>query len=141
LTQRRGQHRIAAQLVVVIEVFIAQRQPQDALHDEIQQRVLNLIGLAVIGEAGGEAAHDCGALLQFLQNQHSAVGGDVAPIEAPNQLPSSQFLRCRQRLREGVESSRSLDQCNDQSHAKQDVSGEAQVTGVSKNVCYSAVYI
>ena len=117
LTQRHGQHRIAPQVVVVIEILIAQRQSENALHDEIQQRVLDLIGLAVIGEASGEAAHDSRALLQFLQSQHSAIGGDVAAIEAPDQLPPSQFLRGFQRLLQRVESPGSFQRRDDQSHA------------------------
>src|ERR1035438_2200338 len=100
-------HLVVCQVVVVIEVFVAQCQPEHALHDQIQQRVLYLIGLAVIGEAGGEPAHDPSPRLQFLQHQHSAIGGDVATIEAPNQLPPSQLLRRFEWLSEGIESSRS----------------------------------
>ena len=66
LAQCHGQHGIAPQFIVVVEILIAQCQPEDALHNEIQQRVLYLIGLAVVGEASGEAPHDSGSLLQFL---------------------------------------------------------------------------
>ena len=79
LVQGHGQHGIAPQFIVVIEVRIAQRQPEYALPDQIQQRMLDLIGLAVILEAGGEAPQDAAALLQFPQHQHSAIGGDAPP--------------------------------------------------------------
>jgi hypothetical protein len=108
LAQRHGQHRILPQCIVVIEIFIAQRQPEHALRDQIQQRVLDLVGLAVVGEASGEAPYDSGSLLQFLQHQRSPIGGDVAPIETMNQLSSSQVLRGCERLSQGVESARSL---------------------------------
>jgi len=106
--QRHGQHRIAPQFIVVVEILVAQRQPEHALQDQIQQRMLDLIGFAIVGEASGEAPYDSGALLQFLQEQRAPVGGDVAPIETPNQLSSSQVLRCFERLSGGGESSRSL---------------------------------
>ena len=47
LAQRHGQHRIAPQFIVVVEILVAQRQPEHALPDQIQQRVLDLIGFAV----------------------------------------------------------------------------------------------
>jgi hypothetical protein len=106
--QRHGQHRIAPQFIVVIEILVAQRQPEHALRDQIQQRMLDLVGLAVVGEARGEAPYDSGSLLQLLQHQRSPIGGDGAPIETPNQLSASQVLRGFERLSEGVEASRSL---------------------------------
>jgi hypothetical protein len=51
LAQRHGQHRIAAQVIVVIQILVAQCQPEDALRNEIQQRVFDLIGLAVVFNA------------------------------------------------------------------------------------------
>src|ERR1019366_6999706 len=46
LVQRHSQHRIAPQLVMVIEIRIAQRQPEHALRDQIQQRMFDLLRLA-----------------------------------------------------------------------------------------------
>src|SRR5580700_4758024 len=69
--------------------------------------VLDLVGLAVVGEASGEAPYDSGSLLQFLQHQRSPIGGNVAPIEAPHQLSPSQVLRGLERLSQRVESARS----------------------------------
>src|SRR5450759_2293066 len=134
LAQRHGQHRIAPQFIVVVEILVAQSQPEHALHDQIQQRVLDQLGVAVVGEASGEALYDLGSLLQFLQHQRSAIGSDIAPIEAPNQLPSSQVLRGFERLSEGVESSRSLQRRDDQSHASSDAGRASEVTSLCKNV-------
>ncbi len=95
-------------MVVVVEILIPQRQPEHTLRNQIQQRVLDLLRAAVVGEASGEAPHDPGPLFQLLQQQRSPVGGDVAPIEAPDQFPPSQVLRRLQRLSERIESSRSM---------------------------------
>ena len=105
LAQCHGQHGIPPEFIVVVEILVAQRQPEHALRDQIQQRVLDLVCLTVVGEASGEAADDSGSLLQFLQEQRSSIGGDIAPIETPHQLSSSQVLRGFERLNDGVESS------------------------------------
>lgn len=39
--QRHGQHRVAPQFVVVIEILVAQGQAEDALRHQIQQRMLD----------------------------------------------------------------------------------------------------
>ena len=108
-----------------------------SLGKEIQQRVLDLIGLAVIGEAGGEPSYDSGSLLQFLQHQRPAIGGDVTTIEAPNQLPSAQFLWRFQRLSQRVEPPWSCERRDDQSHVHQDAGRDVEVTSFSK--CPGAV--
>jgi hypothetical protein len=134
LVQRHGQHRIVPQLVVIVEILVAQRQPKHALRDEVQQRMLDLLGVAVVGEAGGEAPYDSRARLQFLQQQGSPIGGDVAPIEAPNQFASPQRLRICQWLVEGVESFRRREWRDYQSHADTDAGRHAKVTSFGKNV-------
>src|ERR1017187_10996699 len=40
-------HRIAPQFVVVIEILVAQRQPEHALRDQVQQQMFDLPGVAV----------------------------------------------------------------------------------------------
>ena len=66
LARQHRHHRIVAQVIVVVEILVAQRQAKHALCDQIQQRVLDLIGFAIVSEANGEAPHDSGSLLQFL---------------------------------------------------------------------------
>ena len=109
LAGQHRHHRVLAQLVVVVEILITQRQPEHALRDQIQQRVLDLLGAAVVGEASGEPLHDPSPLFHLLQQQRSPVGGDVAPVEAPDQFPPSQVLRLLRRLSERLELSRSME--------------------------------
>ncbi len=119
---------------MVIEILVAQCQTEHALQDQIQQRVLDLIGFAVVGEASGEAAHDAGSLLQLLQHQRSPVGSDVAPIKAPNQLSSSQVLQGLERLSDWIETSWSRQRSDYQSHTDPDAGRPAKVTSIRKNV-------
>ena len=121
-------------MVVVVEIFITQRQAEYALRDQIVQRVLDELGVAVVLEAGGEAAHDGRFLFQFLQQQGAAIGGDVASVEFPNQFPAAQVLGRSQRLNEGVEALRSFQWRDDESHAGEDARGAAEVTTSCKNV-------
>ena len=62
LAAEQGQQRVRAQLIVIVEVLITQRQPIDALGDQLSHAVFDLLGLAVIAEASGELAHDTAAL-------------------------------------------------------------------------------
>jgi hypothetical protein len=94
---------------MVVEILIPQRQPEHTLRNQIQQRVLDLLDAAVVGEASGEPPHNPGPLFQLPQQQRSPVGGDVAPVKAPNQFSPSQVLRLLRRLSERLELSRSME--------------------------------
>jgi hypothetical protein len=76
-----GQERVASQVVMVVEVLIAQGQGIDPLGDQLVGRVFDPVGFAVAGEAGGELMDDAGELLGLAEQQGTAVGGDVAAIE------------------------------------------------------------
>jgi len=52
----QGQHRVSTQLVVVVEVFVTERDSQYALADQGPHRVPNAIGFAVIGKAPAQVA-------------------------------------------------------------------------------------
>jgi hypothetical protein len=121
LAECHSQHRIAPQLIVVIEILVAQCQPEYALHNQVQQGVLDQVRPAVVGEASGVTVHDAGPLFQLFQQQGSPIGGNIASIEVANQFPASQFLQRSQRLNDGVESSWSLQRRDHQSHADKDV--------------------
>jgi len=46
-----------AQLIVVDQILVAQRDPEYPLTDQARHRVLDQIGRAVIGEAPGKPRH------------------------------------------------------------------------------------
>src|SRR5262245_9858167 len=66
---------------MVVEVLVAQRQSVDPLRDEMLKRVLDELGVTMIGEALSELSDDRGELLGLAEQQATAVGGDVAAIE------------------------------------------------------------
>ena len=89
LAAEQGQQRVRAQLIVIVEILITQRQPVDALGDQLAHAVFDLPGLAVIAEAGGELPHDAAALFGLAQQQRAAVGGDGAAIETGHHLAAA----------------------------------------------------
>ena len=52
---------------MIVEVLISQRQPVDALGDQLPHAVFDLLGLAVIAEASGKLPHDTSALFGLAQ--------------------------------------------------------------------------
>jgi hypothetical protein len=67
-------------------------QAVDALGDELVGGVLDPVGVAVVGEAAGERSYDAESHLQLAQEERSAVGGDVAAVEAGDHLAPPEGL-------------------------------------------------
>ena len=82
LIDEDGQERVVPQLVVIVEVFVAQAQPEDALLEEFGERVLDQVGVAVIGEAAGELFDEVEAAFDLAEEQAAGVGGHVATVKA-----------------------------------------------------------
>jgi len=77
----RGEEWIVAEDVVVIEVFVAARDAEDALADELFGGVLDEGLLAVIDEALGEALEQPHAKRDLSQQHETAIGGRAAGVE------------------------------------------------------------
>jgi hypothetical protein len=78
LARQHRKRRILAQLVVIVEVFIAQRQAEDALSHQGLDLMLDIARVAPIDEAVGEATHQPEASVDLSQQQCTCVRGDVA---------------------------------------------------------------
>ena len=92
LARQHRQRWVLAELVVIIEVLIAQRQAEDALPDQCVDLMLDIARIAPIDEAGGKAADQSEALVDLSQQQRSCVRGDVAAIETShNRTPLDRF--------------------------------------------------
>jgi hypothetical protein len=61
------QQRVEAQLVVVVEILVAQRDTEDALRQEVADRVLDTGRIPVVVEAQRELLDDLRALLDLLE--------------------------------------------------------------------------
>ena len=93
--QLAGQHRerrVLAQLVVIVEIFVAQRQAEDALPHQRRDPMLDVASVTPIDEAVGEAAHQPKAAIDLSQQQRTGVRGDVPAIEpGHHRTPRNRF--------------------------------------------------
>ncbi len=78
--QGERQQAVVAQPVVVAEVLIPQRQPEQALGQQALQGMLAAAGVAVIDEAGGQAPGQADALWSgddFVDSGDCVIGRGV----------------------------------------------------------------
>ena len=81
LARQHRKRRVLAQLIVIVEVFIAQRQAEDALSHQGLDLMLDIARVAPINEAVGKATHQPKAPVDLSQQQCACVRGDVPTIE------------------------------------------------------------
>jgi hypothetical protein len=87
------QQRIAAQVIVIVQVFVPQRQPINALGDQFFQGVIDQIGVAVIGETGSELRQNSESSLDLREEQTPAIRGDLSTLEIPFDATSPKPLK------------------------------------------------
>lgn len=79
-----GEHRhdrIVAQRIVIVQVLVAERQPEDPLHDQRLDLVLDRRAQAPIGEAGGQASDEIDRPIGSAEQQRAGIGGDHTAVE------------------------------------------------------------
>jgi hypothetical protein len=86
LADQSRQHRIVAQLVVVDQILVPQRDPADALHQHGLDGVLDQLRRAAVGEAPGQAPHQADRPIRGAQQQRASVRGHLATIEGGHHL-------------------------------------------------------
>jgi hypothetical protein len=87
LTQRiafatkHGVQRIAPQVVMVVEVFIAQHQPLKALAEQFWHAMFDVAGIPMIDETVGQIAQDPAVAFPVTQQDATPVTGEVTTPE------------------------------------------------------------
>ena len=71
-----------AQLVVVVQVLVAERDADDALHHQRLDTVLDQSGIAAVGEAGGEALDQPDRPVGRAQQQRAGIRVIAPPSNA-----------------------------------------------------------
>ena len=89
------QHQDAffAQHIMIAQVFIAQRQAIHPLRDQRLDTVLNAIGVAVVGEAGGQPIQQPEAFIHLAQQQATPIRRDTSAVESTDHLASTQGVK------------------------------------------------
>ena len=67
LARQHRERRVLAQLVVIVEVLVAQRQAEDALPHQRRDLMLDIARVAPIDEAFGKATHQPKAAIDLSQ--------------------------------------------------------------------------
>lgn len=93
LARAEGHHRIAAEGVLVVEILVAHRHAEDALAQQIRDRVLDEGLAAMVGEAIGELIDQTGAQIDLPQEEDAAVGTDVATLEIDLNFAATEVLK------------------------------------------------
>ncbi len=81
LAAEQSQQRIGAQLLVIVEVLVAQRQPVDALRQHLRQPVLDQQRRPAIDETARQTAQQVDLAVGLAQQQRSAVTRYLAGCE------------------------------------------------------------
>jgi hypothetical protein len=94
LAGEHRQDRIVPDLVMVDQVLVSERDPEDALADKGCDIMLDAIGSARVGEAGGEAPDEVDGPIRGAEQQRAGIGCDRSAIEGRHDGPP--FDRCKQ---------------------------------------------
>ena len=84
-----------AELVVVIEILIAQRNADNPLHHQRLDRVLGIGRVAAVLEAGRQATGQAQHPVRRPQQQGTGVAGDGATVKGCNNRAA--FSRCKRK--------------------------------------------
>jgi hypothetical protein len=80
------------QFVVIVEVFIAERNGENALADQGHHLMLDQIGPPLIVEARRKSMHHPDRPIRRAQQKRSGIRGDRAAVEGRNHFTT--FNRC-----------------------------------------------
>ena len=89
----RGPQRIEAQLVVIIDVFVSQRDGEDALAQHHGEIMLDEALIARIGEATGKFLAEPLRAIHLAQQQRAAITGEVATGEIRLDAPAAELVK------------------------------------------------
>ena len=84
--------RIVGGGVEVVEVFVAQGESVDPLGNEFGNRVLDPLGIAMVGETGGESAEDADLGFHLPQEEAAGVRSDGSAVESGRDGPTAEPL-------------------------------------------------
>ena len=110
LPELDAEHRVAAQVIVVDQVLVAERDAEHPLADQRGQLVSDAPGRTPVAEKAGEALHQPDRPVGRAQEQRAGIRTDRAAVEIGHQLaaiePCKQHrFRAPLRLRRGRSSS------------------------------------
>src|SRR5207244_5614898 len=92
LVHHRRHQWVMAQMIVIIQILIPERQSERSLPDHRLQRMFDQQRVAVIAEASGELLDDASPPLGLAQQQPSTIRAELPTIELNDHLTPPQRL-------------------------------------------------
>ena len=86
-SRQNAEDRIFPQLLVIVDVFVAQRQTVDPLREHLQNRVLDQLLIPPVQKTFRQSRQQIQALVGLPQQQCTAIGTDRAAVESGHDLP------------------------------------------------------
>ena len=74
-------HWIPPQVVVIVEIFVAERQSVNALTNKLLNTMFDIALVTVVDETVGKISHQTAVAFKFAKYQPSAVTGELATSE------------------------------------------------------------
>ena len=99
LAGQQRQQGILPQLIVVVEILVAQGDAVHALPHQLADAVFHQVRSPVIAKTGGELAQDAGALFHRAQQQRPGFRGDLSAIEPGHHV--TRKMRCKRERKIG----------------------------------------
>jgi hypothetical protein len=96
LARQHGKHRVTAQVVMVVQVLIAQGDTDDALHHHGLNLMLHQFRTACIGEAGGKPLGQLDRPVGLAEQQGAGIRGDRATVEARHHVMAFNMWKFKQ---------------------------------------------
>ena len=90
--------RILPQLLVIVQVFVTQRQPVDPLRQHLFQALLDPLRLPVIREAASNAPQQSQLAISLAQQQRTTLGGQPAALELSHDLARKMSFKRKESL-------------------------------------------
>lgn len=96
LAGQHGQNRVAAKLVVVDEVLVAEREAEHALAHQRRDRMLDPGGIAAVPEAAGETLHQPDRPVGRAEQQRPRIRRDRPAVETRHHSPAGHRCKAEQ---------------------------------------------
>lgn len=95
ITLARGsrKERVARQIIVIIQILIAERNGKDPLSNKVAHRMLNQTGIPVIGEAVGKTVKKADALIGPAKQEDAGIGRDGSSGKISGDIPAAGGLK------------------------------------------------
>src|SRR5258708_1893599 len=95
---QNAENRVLPQLLVVVEILIAQRQTVDPLGEHLENRVLDLVLIPAVEKTFRQARQQIQALVGLSQQECPAIGTYRSAVESRHDLPLPAGFKSEPRL-------------------------------------------